>query len=71
LGKADAVVIVTDHSNIDYQQIVDDSVLVIDTRNATARASRGRARVVSLAADPKPGAGTGQGSSSRAKTVVG
>jgi UDP-N-acetyl-D-glucosamine dehydrogenase len=51
LRKADAVVIVTDHSQIDYQQIVDDAILVIDTRNATARASRGRARVVSLAAD--------------------
>jgi UDP-N-acetyl-D-glucosamine dehydrogenase len=58
LGKADAVVIVTDHSRIDYQQIVDDAALVIDTRNATSRSSRGRARVVSLAADPKPGVGT-------------
>ena len=58
LRKADAVVIVTDHSQIDYQQIVDDAILVIDTRNATARASRGRARVVSLAADPRPAAGT-------------
>ena len=71
LGKADAVVIVTDHSRIDYQQIVDDSVLVIDTRNATARTSRGRARVVSLAADPKPAASGAHGAAPRAKTAVG
>ncbi len=31
----DAVVIVTDHSTYNYQQIVDQSKLVIDTRNAT------------------------------------
>jgi len=31
----DAVVIVTDHSSYDYQDIVNRSQLVIDTRNAT------------------------------------
>jgi UDP-N-acetyl-D-glucosamine dehydrogenase len=71
LGKADVVVIVTDHTRIDYQQIVDDAVLVVDTRNATARTSRGRARVVSLAADPKPPSGGAVSSSGRAKTAVG
>jgi len=35
LGSYDAVVIVTDHSTYNYQQIVDQSKLVIDTRNAT------------------------------------
>ena len=35
LGSYDAVVIVTDHTSYDYQQIVDQSNLVIDTRNAT------------------------------------
>ena len=60
LGNADAVVIVTDHSQIDYQQIVDDAVLVIDTRNATARTSRGRARVVSLAAQCEAFGGAGR-----------
>jgi UDP-N-acetyl-D-glucosamine dehydrogenase len=35
LDQYDAVVIVTDHSDYDYQQIVKDSKLVIDTRNAT------------------------------------
>ena len=35
LGNYDAVVIVTDHTTYNYQQIVDQSQLVIDTRNAT------------------------------------
>jgi UDP-N-acetyl-D-glucosamine dehydrogenase len=35
LGAYDCVVIVTDHSEYDYQRIVDESQLVIDTRNAT------------------------------------
>jgi UDP-N-acetyl-D-glucosamine dehydrogenase len=35
LGSFDAVVIVTDHTSYNYQQIVDQSKLVIDTRNAT------------------------------------
>ena len=35
LASYDAVVIVTDHTSYNYQQIVDQSNLVIDTRNAT------------------------------------
>lgn len=35
LGQFDAVVIVTDHSSYDYRAIVEQSQLVIDTRNAT------------------------------------
>lgn len=35
LGKYDAVLIVTDHSDYDYPRIVAESQLVIDTRNAT------------------------------------
>jgi len=35
LGQYDAVVIVTDHSSYDYPRIVEQSQLVIDTRNAT------------------------------------
>jgi UDP-N-acetyl-D-glucosamine dehydrogenase len=31
------VIIVTDHANIDYQMILDNARLVVDTRNATAR----------------------------------
>jgi UDP-N-acetyl-D-glucosamine dehydrogenase len=33
----DCVVIVTDHSTIDYEQLVDDSELIVDLRNATGR----------------------------------
>ena len=48
LRRADAVVIVTDHTSVDYQRLVNRSSLVVDTRNATARTTAGRARVVSL-----------------------
>jgi UDP-N-acetyl-D-glucosamine dehydrogenase len=36
LARADAVVIITDHSTVDYQRVVDIAALVVDTRNATA-----------------------------------
>jgi UDP-N-acetyl-D-glucosamine dehydrogenase len=35
LGKYDCAVIVTDHSDYDYRRIVQESQLVVDTRNAT------------------------------------
>ncbi|MCS6913982.1 MAG: nucleotide sugar dehydrogenase [Myxococcales bacterium] len=49
LGDYDAVVILTDHSAVDYAKVVDHARLVVDTRNAT-RAVRGSARatIVSL-----------------------
>ncbi len=50
LARADAVVIVTDHSSIDYQLIVDHAHVVVDTRNATARVTNPSARIVSLSA---------------------
>ena len=31
----DCVVVVTDHSSLDYEQLVDDAPLVVDLRNAT------------------------------------
>jgi UDP-N-acetyl-D-glucosamine dehydrogenase len=34
---ADAVIVVTNHSTVDYEFIVSNAALVIDTRNATAR----------------------------------
>src|SRR5215208_832478 len=49
LRWADAVVIVTDHGNINYQRIVDNASVVVDTRNATA-GMKGRARIVTLSA---------------------
>ena len=48
LARADAVVIVTDHSAIDYQRLVDKASLVVDTRNALAKTKKSRARIVSL-----------------------
>jgi UDP-N-acetyl-D-glucosamine dehydrogenase len=36
IGASDAVIIVTDHSDIDYAMILDHAQLVVDTRNATA-----------------------------------
>ena len=47
LDSADVVVIVTDHSNVDYQRVVDRARLVVDTRNATKRTTP-KARIVSL-----------------------
>ena len=35
LGQYDCVMILTDHSDYDYKKIVEESQLVVDTRNAT------------------------------------
>jgi len=51
LGDADVVVIVTDHTSIDFQQVVDHAALVVDTRNATATTRKGRAQIVTLSSD--------------------
>jgi UDP-N-acetyl-D-glucosamine dehydrogenase len=34
IKKADCVLIVTDHTQIDYQRVIDLAPLVVDTRNA-------------------------------------
>lgn len=46
LRSADAVLILTDHSCIDYQWVVDHASLVIDTRNATSALQRRGRKVV-------------------------
>jgi UDP-N-acetyl-D-glucosamine dehydrogenase len=46
LAGYDCVLISTDHSSYDYQWIVDNSQLVVDTRNATAGVKRGRGKIV-------------------------
>lgn len=51
LRWADAVLIVTDHKQLDYQRVVDLATLVVDTRNATAGLREGRALVIPLSAD--------------------
>ncbi|HEX9562390.1 MAG TPA: nucleotide sugar dehydrogenase [Gemmatimonadaceae bacterium] len=50
LGGADAVVIITDHSAIDFQLVADHAPVVVDTRNAMARTRPSKARIVPLAA---------------------
>jgi UDP-N-acetyl-D-glucosamine dehydrogenase len=49
LQRADAVVVVTDHRSIDYQMLVDNATLIVDSRNSTAGCVKTNARVVSLA----------------------
>ena len=49
LRWADAVVVVTDHAGVDYQRVVDNATLLVDTRNVTAKTKSGRARVIGLA----------------------
>jgi UDP-N-acetyl-D-glucosamine dehydrogenase len=46
LRSYDVVLIATDHSNVDYQRIVDHSRLVVDTRNATKAIKTGREKIV-------------------------
>jgi UDP-N-acetyl-D-glucosamine dehydrogenase len=54
--RADAVVIVTNHRSIDYQMLMDNATVIVDSRNAMARTTKTRARVVSLS-NPRPAAG--------------
>lgn len=54
LAAADAVVIVTDHSTVDYQRVADHARLVVDTRNAMARVRPSAARVIPLTASRSP-----------------
>lgn len=46
LAGYDVVLILTDHSDYDYDWIVQNSRLVVDTRNATASVRKGRKKIV-------------------------
>jgi UDP-N-acetyl-D-glucosamine dehydrogenase len=46
LNGCDCVVIVTDHSAYDYEFIVAEAPLVVDTRNATVGVEKHRERIV-------------------------
>lgn len=46
LKSYDAVLISTDHTAYDYQEIVDNAQLVVDTRNATQKVKRGKKKIV-------------------------
>jgi UDP-N-acetyl-D-glucosamine dehydrogenase len=48
LEGQDCVVIVTDHSNVDYAWVLNHCSLVVDSRNATRNIHSGKARVVKL-----------------------
>ena len=41
-GRADCVVVVTDHSSFDYAGIVRDAKLIVDTRNALKNFASGK-----------------------------
>ncbi|MGI8886743.1 MAG: nucleotide sugar dehydrogenase [Gaiellaceae bacterium] len=47
-GSYDCVVVVTDHSGIDYDRLVEDSKLVVDLRNATGANGKGSDKVWKL-----------------------
>ncbi|MBX3026266.1 nucleotide sugar dehydrogenase [bacterium] len=46
LSAADAVLIATDHTTVDYQAVVDHARLVVDSRNATRNVREGREKIV-------------------------
>ena len=48
LGGADLVVILTDHSSIDYEHLVEKSHRVFDTRNATSAVAANREKITKL-----------------------
>lgn len=58
LSGADVVVIVTDHTAVDYQRVVDLAALVVDTRNALSHTTPSRARIVSLTPSARSRAAT-------------
>ena len=46
LNDMDAVLIITDHTNYDYEWIVKNAKIVIDTRNATHNVSSNRHKII-------------------------
>ena len=48
IGDFDIVIILTDHSSIDYREICSRARLILDTRNATKNVSSPTARIVKL-----------------------
>ncbi|WKW12539.1 nucleotide sugar dehydrogenase [Pseudogemmatithrix spongiicola] len=54
LATADAVVVVTDHTAVDYQFVVDHATLVVDTRNALGKVKASKARIIPLTAQRLP-----------------
>jgi UDP-N-acetyl-D-glucosamine dehydrogenase len=48
LAGADCVLILTDHSSINYNRVVENAKLVIDTRNATKNVEQNRKKIVKI-----------------------
>ena len=48
LKAADVVIVVTDHSDFDYDNVVRHARVVLDTRNAMAAIKRGRRKIHKL-----------------------
>ncbi|MGB9790954.1 MAG: nucleotide sugar dehydrogenase, partial [Thermacetogeniaceae bacterium] len=48
IAAADLVLIITDHSCIDYQFVVDHARVVVDTRNATKNVARNRHKIIKI-----------------------
>ena len=46
LTKADAVLITTDHSNVDYEYVGKHAKLIIDTRNVMAKVENSKAHIL-------------------------
>ena len=46
VAKYDAVLIATDHDAVDYKALVSAAKLVVDTRNACARAGAAHSNVI-------------------------
>ncbi len=47
LSSVDCALIVTDHTNVDYQMVVTHAPLIVDTRNVTAGILEGRDKILS------------------------
>lgn len=55
LEAADAVVLITDHTDVDYQFVADHARIVVDTRHAMAKTRAAKARVIELTSSaPQP-----------------
>jgi UDP-N-acetyl-D-glucosamine dehydrogenase len=48
LESVDCVLILTDHSDVDYQRVVESGQLIVDTRNATRSVNADKSRVSRL-----------------------
>lgn len=48
LASADCVLIITDHSCVDYDRVVEHAQLIVDTRNATKNVKKMREKIVKI-----------------------